>query len=70
VDDNEELSSFFRTPEALQVECMSIPVVSHCKVQELESPEFVSELNWLNSRNAHELDREYLKDFGTLLDIR
>lgn len=63
VDDNDELSSFFRTPEALQVECMPIPVVGHCKMQELESPEFVSELNWLNSRNAHELDRDYLKDF-------
>jgi len=68
VDDNDEISSFFRSPGALRVESMSLPVASHCKVDELESPEFVSELDWLNSRNAHELDRELLQltDIGTL----
>lgn len=49
VDDNDELSSFFRTPEALHVKSIDL-VVSK---DEFESPELVvsPELNWLNSRN-------------------
>lgn len=62
VDDNDELSSFFnRTPEALQVD--AIDLKSPRKNTVLESPEFASELNWLNSRNnGNEFDKEYPVD--------
>lgn len=52
--DNDELSSFFRTPETLEVE--SLEVEFKCLAQVDEQSQ---ELNWL-SRNEHVEDREYL----------